>query len=85
MNTYIFYSSDIAVNVYDKKSLTPGQVQQLKAEGFRKLPFATEAQDEAQATDMMLAHFKENTAALAEYAKDWSFSAAIFVMIYALI
>ncbi len=85
MKTYQFYTSDIAVNVYEKKGLTKAEVQQLKADGFRKLPFETQAEDEAQATDKMLNHFKENTAYLAEYAKDWGFSAGVFALIYALI
>ncbi|RCX06275.1 MULTISPECIES: hypothetical protein [Kosakonia] len=84
MKTYVFYSSDIAVNVYEKKTLSAEEVRQLKADGFHKMPFETQAEDEAQAIDLMLAHFKENLEALEEFTKDWCIPATIFDAIYAL-
>nr|WP_201279281.1 hypothetical protein [Cedecea colo] len=56
--------------------------KQLKSEGFIKIPFETKALSEAAAIDMMLEHFRENTAALEEFTKDYSISAAIFSLIY---
>ncbi len=82
MKNYIFYSNDIAVNVYEKKALSAVLKEQLKSEGFQKMPFETKAQDEAAAIDIMLDHFKANTAALEEYTKDYCIPAAIFSAIY---
>lgn len=84
MKTYLFYSSDIAVNVYEKKSLSTEDKKQLKSEGFRKMPFETEAADEATAIESMLEHFKANTAALEEFTKDYCIPASIFSLIYIL-
>lgn len=47
------------------------------------MPFETDAEDEAQAVDNMLAHFKENTAALEEFIKDDCIPAMIFELIHA--
>lgn len=47
------------------------------------MPFETDAEDEAQAVDNMLAHFKENKAALEEFIKDECIPAVIFELIYA--
>lgn len=47
------------------------------------MPFETDAEDEAQAMDNMLAHFKENTAAPEEFIKDDCIPATIFELIFA--
>lgn len=82
MKTYVFYISDIAVNVYEKVNLCAQDKKKLKAEGFQKMPFETKAQNEAAAIDIMLQHFKSNTAELEEFAKDYCISATIFSLLY---
>ncbi|SFB78430.1 hypothetical protein SAMN05216286_0854 [Kosakonia oryzae] len=47
------------------------------------MPFETDAEDEAQAVDNMLAHFKENKAALEEFIKNDCIPSIIFELIYA--
>lgn len=47
------------------------------------MPFETKAPNEAAAIDMMLQHFKTNTAELAEFTKDYCISASIFSLLYA--
>lgn len=79
MKVYAFYLSDIAVNVYEKKTLTSEQIKKLKADGFHKMPFEAKAEDEAEATDQMFAHFKENHESLKEFTKDHLISSTIFV------
>ncbi|HDR2755489.1 MULTISPECIES: hypothetical protein [Enterobacter] len=81
MKTWLFYMNDIAVNVYEKKTLTAERAKSLKAEGFHRLPFDTEAKDESDAVDRMLQHFRENTEALAEYTKDMTIPAIIFSLL----
>ncbi|ANI85307.1 hypothetical protein AWR26_16895 [Kosakonia oryzae] len=83
MKTWLFYSNDITVNVYEKKRLSAADLQQIKAEGLHKMPFETDAEDEAQAVDNMLAHFKENKAALEEFIKNDCIPSIIFELIYA--
>lgn len=82
MKVYLFYSNDIAVNVYEKNALSAEDKKQLKSEGFQKMPFETQALSEAAAIDIMLAHFRENTAALEEFTKDYCIPASIFSLIY---
>lgn len=82
MKLYVFYLSDIAVNVYEKETLSAQEKKGLKAEGFHKMPFETKAQSEAAAIDIMLEHFKENIAELKEFTKDYSVSATIFGLLY---
>ncbi|WP_435927107.1 hypothetical protein [Dryocola sp. BD613] len=82
MKVYVFYSSDIAVNVYEKDKLTAEDKKQLKSEGFQKMPFETKALSEAAAIDIMLEHFRENSAALEEFTKDYCIPATIFSLIY---
>ncbi len=84
MKKYVFYISDISVNVYEKMSLTPEIKKELKDGGFHKMPFETSADNEADATDLMMQHFKENTEMLREFAKDYAISYTIFGAIYAL-
>lgn len=81
MKTWLFYMNDIAVNVYEKKTLTADCAKSLKAEGFHRLPFDTEAKDESDAVDKMLQHFRENTEALAEFTKDMTIPAIIFSLL----
>lgn len=84
MKTYAFYLSDIAVNVYDKKTLTAEKTKQLKAEGFHKMPFEAKAENEALATDLMFMHFKENHESLKEFTTDYCISSTIFASLYML-
>ncbi|SCC68540.1 hypothetical protein [Kosakonia oryziphila] len=82
MKKWQFYVNDITVNVHDKNTVSAEKHRQLKAEGFHKMPFETEAENEAQAVDKMLQHFKDNTAALEEFVKDYCIPATIFELIY---
>lgn len=81
MKAYEFYLSDIAVNVYEKKTLTAEQLKQLKAEGFHKMPFEAKAENEADATDQMFTHFRENRESLDEFTKDYLITSTIFALI----
>lgn len=82
MKTYLFYSSDITVNVYEKATLTPDEKKRLAAQGMRKLPFETSAEDEAEAVEKMLNHFQENTEALKEFAKDYAIASALAGLVF---
>jgi hypothetical protein len=82
MKNYLFYSNEIAVNVYERKSLSPEDKKQLKYEGFQKMPFETEAVDEAAATECMLEHFRANIEALEEFTRDCCIPASIFSLVY---
>ncbi len=81
MKAYEFYLSDIAVNVYEKKTLTAEQLKHLKAEGFHKMPFEAKAENEADATDQMFNHFRENRESLDEFTKDYLITSTIFALI----
>ncbi|WP_435945601.1 hypothetical protein [Dryocola sp. BD586] len=78
MKLYSFYLSDIGVNVYEKKTLSAIEKHRLKANGFRKMPYETEAENEEQAIDRMLEHFRSNVSSLKEFAGDISISSPIF-------
>ncbi|SFT52506.1 hypothetical protein SAMN05192562_101670 [Kosakonia arachidis] len=82
MKKWQFYVNDITVNAHEKNIMSAEKRRQLKEEGFHKMPFETEAKDEAQAVDKMLQHFKENTADLEEFTKDYCIPAMIFELIY---
>lgn len=84
MKKYAFYISDISVSVYEKKSITPEIKKELKDGGYYKIPFETSADNEADATDLMLKHFKNNTEMLEEFAMDNAISYTIFGAIHAL-
>ena len=84
MKVYAFYLSDIAVNVYEKKTITAEQIKQLKAEGFHKMPFEAKAESEADATEQMFHHFRENHESLRKFTKDWCISSTIFASIFML-
>jgi len=78
MKLYVFYLSDIAVNVYEKKALSVSEKNHLQAEGFRKMPYETEAENEVQAIESMLEHFRSNISSLKAFAGDISTSSLIF-------
>ncbi|AJZ90203.1 hypothetical protein RI049_07770 [Cedecea neteri] len=78
MEKYVFYSKDISVNIYPKASLTSEEKQRLSKEGYQRIGFETRATDEADAMERYLTHFKENTEALEDYAKDIAFSSLLF-------
>lgn len=78
MKLYVFYLSDIAVNAYEKKALSTIERDRLKAAGFRKMSYETEAENEVRAIENMLEHFRENVSSLKEFAGDISISAPIF-------
>lgn len=79
MEKYVFYSKDIAFNIYPKTSLGAEQKKQLAADGFQKIGFETRAADEAEALENFIAHFKENTEALKEYTENIAFASLLFV------
>lgn len=79
MEKYVFYSKDIAFNVYPKASLGEKEKKQLAADGFKKIGFEVPATNEAAALDMFIAHFKENTEALKEYTENIAFASLLFV------
>ncbi|VEB96315.1 Uncharacterised protein [Cedecea lapagei] len=79
MEKYVFYSRDIAFNIYPKASLGKEEKKQLAADGFKKIGFEIPATDEAAALDMFISHFKENTEALKEYTENIAFASILFV------
>lgn len=79
MDKYVFYSRDIAFNVYSKSALGAEEKKQLAAGGFQKIGFEVRAKDEADALDKFIAHFKENTEALKEYTGNVAFASLLFV------
>ncbi|AIR67174.1 hypothetical protein [Cedecea neteri] len=79
MEKYVFYSKDIAFNVYPKASLGKEEKKQLAADGFQKIGFEITATNEAAALDKFIAHFKENTEALKEYTENIAFASVLFV------
>lgn len=78
MKLYVFYLNDIAVNVYEKKTLPAIEKNRLHAEGFRKMPYETEAENADRAIDNMLEHFRSNISSLKAFAGDISASSIIF-------
>lgn len=77
MKSYVFYLSDIAVNIYPTQCLSAADIKALQASGLRKMPFETQAANEEQATELMLAHFRANLSSLREFTRDMTFTAVI--------
>lgn len=81
MRFYVFYLSDIAVNVYEKKSLSTIEKTLLNTRGFRKMPYEAQAENEEEAIDLMLGHFRENISALKAFTKDTCIPAVILSLL----
>lgn len=81
---FVFYANDFSVNVYEKNQVTSELKKKLRSENFHKMPFEASAENEADATDMMMKHFKDNIDMLREFANDYAISYTIFGAIYAL-
>jgi hypothetical protein len=79
---YVFYSKDLALNVYDKKTLSATDKKKLKNDGFKKINIEFTATDESEAIDKLLNHYKENTEALKEFSKDELLPSVIWALIY---
>ena len=65
MTIWVFYSKDIAINVYN-------------SDGFQKIDLEISAADEGKAIDLLLENYRANTEALKEFGKDVTFSSLIF-------
>ncbi len=78
MTTWVFYSKDIAINVYNKTQLSDAQRKKLIDDGFKKIDLEISAEDEGKAIDLLLDNYRANTEALKEFGKDVTFSSLIF-------
>ncbi|NUU67391.1 hypothetical protein HQN64_14945 [Enterobacteriaceae bacterium BIT-l23] len=78
MTIWVFYSKDIAINVYNKTQLSDTLRQKLISDGFQKIDLEISAADEGKAIDLLLENYRANTEALKEFGKDVTFSSLIF-------
>jgi hypothetical protein len=78
MTIWVFYSKDIAINVYNKTQLSDTLRQKLISDGFQKIDMEISAADEGKAIDLLLENYRANTEALKEFGKDVTFSSLIF-------
>jgi hypothetical protein len=78
MTIWVFYSKDIAINVYNKTQLSDTLRQKLISDGFQKIDMEISAADEGKAIDLLLENYRTNTEALKEFGKDVTFSSLIF-------
>ncbi|MEA1065441.1 hypothetical protein QNH14_06445 [Apirhabdus apintestini] len=70
MNTYVFYTKDVATRIYDIKTLTREEQAVLQREGFVKYPLTIRAGSEEEALEKMRTTARENALSLYQFVQD---------------
>jgi hypothetical protein len=67
---YVFYSKELSLNVYNKKTLSAADIEKLNKDGFKKINIEFDAANESEAIDQLLNHYKVKKNTLEDFRKD---------------